>query len=98
MAKSKSALAKPPSASLMVRLDAEAKASLFQAAQLRGVSLSDYVRSVTVSQAQREIAAAANQTLVLTPAEQLEFWRALNEPVKLTKAQRLLGAMARGDA
>ncbi len=34
----------------MVRLDEDSKACLVQAAELRRVSLSDYVRTVTVAQ------------------------------------------------
>ena len=40
---------------LMVRLDEESKACLVQAAELRRVSLSDYVRMVTVAQAARGV-------------------------------------------
>jgi uncharacterized protein (DUF1778 family) len=63
---------------LMVRLDAESKRSLAEAARLRGISVSDYVRTVTVSQARREVLAARQQTLALTPEEQLALWTALS--------------------
>ena len=43
---------------LMVRLDPESKAALADAAELRGISVSDYVRLVTVAQARREVSAA----------------------------------------
>jgi len=49
---------RPAVRSLMVRLDDESKESLSQAARLRGISLSDYVRAVTVPQARREVLAA----------------------------------------
>ena len=39
--------------SLMVRLDDDSKAYLTQAAKLRGISLSDYVRTVAVPQDRR---------------------------------------------
>jgi uncharacterized protein (DUF1778 family) len=81
----------------MVRLDDESKACLAQAAKLRGLSLSDYVRTVTVSQARREVQAAREQTLALTPEEQLAFWNALAAPPALTQAQRRLGALMRGE-
>jgi uncharacterized protein (DUF1778 family) len=87
----------PASRSLMVRLDDESKECLTQAAKLRGISLSDYVRAVTVPQARREVLAAREQMLALTPEEQLAFWTALAEPPKLTKAQRRLGSLMRGD-
>jgi uncharacterized protein (DUF1778 family) len=81
---------------LMVRLDEESKAFVAQAAELRRISLSDYVRLVTVGQARREVQQAAHDTLVLTPEEQLAFWNALNDPPQLTSAQRELGALMRG--
>jgi uncharacterized protein (DUF1778 family) len=87
-----------PSHSLVVRLDEESKRFLRRAAELRHISVSDYVRQVTVSQAQREVQAAETHTIVLTPEEQLAFWKALNEPVRLTEAQKRLGAIMRGEA
>lgn len=82
---------------LMVRLDEESKACLVQAAELRRVSLSDYVRTVTVAQARREVLAAREAVLILTADEQLAFWNALNETPVLTDAQRRLGATLRGE-
>ncbi|HVS38010.1 MAG TPA: DUF1778 domain-containing protein [Gemmataceae bacterium] len=83
---------------LMVRLDDESKAFLARAAELRRISVSDYVRQVTVAQARREVLAAGEQTLALTPEEQLAFWQALNETPTLTESQRHLGAMMRGES
>ncbi len=83
--------------SLMVRLDDESKLSIARAAELRHVSISDYVRMVTVSQAQREIREAEQSTIALTTDEQLEFWNALAQTPKLTKAQQDLGALMRGE-
>jgi uncharacterized protein (DUF1778 family) len=85
-----------PASPLMVRLDDESKAYLSQAAELRQISVSDYVRAVTVAQARREVRAAREQTIALTPEEQLEFWNALNVTPKLTDAQRRLGKVMRG--
>ncbi|MFM7518951.1 MAG: DUF1778 domain-containing protein [Planctomycetota bacterium] len=94
----KKARAKPLNASaLMVRLDPESKYALTAAAQLRRISVSDYVRTVTVSQARREVASAREQTILLSPEEQLAFWQALQAPVKPTPAQQRLGAMMRGE-
>ncbi len=81
---------------LMVRLDAESKQALTAAAELRRISVSDYVRTVTVAQARREVASARDQSILLSPDEQLAFWQALNAPTKLTPAQKRLGAMMRG--
>src|SRR5947209_8667810 len=83
---------------LMVRLDDESKEFLARAAELRRISLSDYVRAVTVAQARREVLAAREQTSCLTPEEQLAFWSALNATPKLTEAQRQLGVLMRGES
>jgi uncharacterized protein (DUF1778 family) len=82
---------------LMVRLDEESKDFLAAAAELRHISVSDYVRTVTVPQARQEVRAAAENVIALTPHEQLALWTALNEPAKLTAAQRRLGQMMRGE-
>jgi uncharacterized protein (DUF1778 family) len=83
---------------LMVRLDEESKKSLEQAAELRRISVSDYVRAVTVPLAQREVRAARENIIRLSPEEQLALWTALNEPPKLTAAQKKLGSMMRGES
>jgi uncharacterized protein (DUF1778 family) len=83
---------------LMVRLDEESKTCLSQAAELRRISVSDYVRTVTVAQARKEVRAAREQVIALTPEEQLAFWNALNDVPTLTDAQRRLGAIMRGEA
>src|SRR5437660_12286628 len=83
---------------LMVRLDEEGKAFLAQAANLRRISVSDYVRTVTVAQARAEVLAAESQTIALTPDEQLAFWQALNATPKLTEPQRRLGKVMRGES
>lgn len=82
----------------MVRLDIESKRSLEEAAELRHISVSDYVRTVTVPQAQREVRAARENVICLSPDEQLALWTALNEPPKLTAAQKRLGAIMRGES
>ncbi len=82
----------------MVRLDADSKRSLEQAAELRHISVSDYVRTVMVPQAQREVSAARESVIRLTPDEQLALWTALSEPPRLTAAQKRVGALMRGEA
>ncbi len=82
---------------LIVRLDEESKAFLAQAAALRRISVSDYVRAVTVAQARKEVLAAREQAIALSPEEQLAFWNALSEPPQLTDAQRELGSVMRGE-
>lgn len=96
MASSRSA--RPAASPLMVRLDAQSKDYLARAAALRGMSVSDYVRSVTVAQARREVDAARERTIALTREEQLAFWSALSAPARLTPAQRRLGKVMRGEA
>lgn len=81
---------------LMVRLDEDSKRVLVEAAELRRISVSDYVRTVTVAQARRELAYAGERTISLTPDEQLAFWQALQSPAKLTQAQKRLGKLMRG--
>jgi uncharacterized protein (DUF1778 family) len=83
---------------LMMWLDEESKEFLTRAAELRRISVSDYVRQVTVSQARKEVEATAGQTIALTPIEQLAFWTALDQPVKLTPAQKKLGKIMRGES
>lgn len=82
---------------LMLRLDDGSKADIVRAAELRRVSVSDYVRTLAVGQARRELAQAAVAVVGLTPEEQLAFWNALNTPPRLSKAQRRLGALMRGE-
>jgi len=90
--------ASPKAASpLMVRLDNESKKCLAQAAELRQISVSDYVRTVMVPQARREVRSSREQVITLTPEEQLAFWDALNEKPKLTNRQRKLARVMRGE-
>ena len=97
MAKSRSNGPSPTPRPLMVRLDEESKAVLAQAAGLRRISISDYVRQVTVVQARKEVLAATGQSIALTPDEQLAFWSALSQPPQLTPTQKDLGKLMRGD-
>jgi uncharacterized protein (DUF1778 family) len=87
----------PKASPLMVRLDADSKRALAEAAELRRISVSDYVRTVTVPQARREVASARDQTIHHSPHEQLAFWQALQQPVKLTPAHKRLGRLMRGE-
>lgn len=96
-ARSQPSLSKSSASPLMVRLDNESKRLLADAAELRKISVSDYVRTVTLAQARRELASAREQTIALSPEEQLAFWQALDAPPKLTPAQKRLGAMMRGE-
>ena len=96
MSQASNAAANGGPSSLMVRLDGGSKDALVRAAELRQMSVSDYVRTITVAQARKEVAAAQAQTLALTADEQLAFWTALAEPAKLTARQKKLGKLMRG--
>ena len=87
-----------PSRSLLVRLDEESETLLTRAAELRGISVSEYVRQVAIAQARREVRAAEEQIITLSPEAQLAFWTALNETPRLTKAQKRLGSIMRGQS
>jgi uncharacterized protein (DUF1778 family) len=82
----------------MVRLDGQSKAYLSEAARLRQISVSDYVRLVTVSQARREVESSKEQVITLSPMEQAAFWSALSRSSKLTPSQKRLGALMRGES
>lgn len=82
---------------LQARLDLESKRAVEEAAKLRQVGLSDYIRLVLVPAAKREVALAKRQVVQMTADEQERFWLALQAPVKPTKAQRELGEIMRGN-
>jgi uncharacterized protein (DUF1778 family) len=84
-------------ANLMVRVDRSSKQVIARAARIRGVSTSDYVRSVVVAQARREVDEARTRTIVFTPEEQLSFWQALEQSASLTPRQCELGRIMRGE-
>ncbi len=83
--------------SLMVRLDEESKALLTAAAALRCISVSDYVRSIVIGQATRELAAAQVHSIAMSPDELLSFWNALSKTPKLSHSQKQLCAIMRGE-
>ena len=87
----------PKTENLMIRVDRSSKGIIAKAALIRGVSASDYVRSVVVSQARREVEESLSHTISLSPEDQLAFWQALNAPVTMTRRQRALGRIMRGE-
>jgi uncharacterized protein (DUF1778 family) len=91
-------MTKTSTATLQTRLDPKSKQTIAQAAMLRHVSLSDYVRSVLVSTAKREVEQAKKRVLQMTADEQERFWMALQAPVKLTENQCKLGKIMQGDS
>lgn len=84
------------SANLMLRMDQGSKKVLTRAATLRGVTTSDYVRQVVLTQARQELQEARTGTISLSPEDQRQFWEALQAPVRLTKRQRQLSKIMRG--
>ena len=81
---------------VLVRLDSSSKEFLSKAAELRRISVSDYVRQITVTQARREVEEAGYDTIALTQDEQMTFWNALNAVPNPTPAQRELSRIMRG--
>lgn len=81
----------------MVRIDPTSKSVIARAARLRGVSASDYVRLVVLAQARLDVDEAESRTMTLSRADQLAFWKALQESRPLTKKQRELGRVMRGE-
>ena len=96
MAKSRTTTNQNSPSAHMVRLDEESKRLAFPCRGIRHISVSDYVRQITVAQARKEVDGASERTIVLTPDEQLAIWNALNTPVKLTPSQKILGKIMRG--
>ncbi|MDJ0762473.1 MAG: DUF1778 domain-containing protein [Myxococcota bacterium] len=91
-------MAENATTTLQARLDPKSKRAVEDAAKLRHVGLSDYIRLVLVPTAKREVAQAKQQVLQMTAEEQERFWQALQAPAKPTKAQRRLGNIMRGKA
>ena len=82
-------------ANLLVRFDNRAKAIVKRAASFRGLSMSDYVRSRIVPLAQRDLEEATTGVLRLSREDQIALWKALQQPRKLTRAQKALGRLVR---
>src|SRR5205814_29089 len=80
-------------ANLLVRFDRGAKAIVRRAASLRGLSVSDYVRTRIVPLAQRDVDEAETGVLRLPREDQIAFWKALQDPPPPTRAQRALGKL-----
>lgn len=82
-------------ANVLIRFDAKRKAKIRRAAELRGLSLSDYVRTRIVSIAERDLEEAQTGVLRLAREDQVALWRALQNPPPPTRAQRALGRLIR---
>jgi len=82
-------------ANLLVRCDSGTKKMLERAASVRGLSLSDYVRSRIVPLAKQDVEEADAGVLRLPREAQIAFWQALQNPPEPTEAQRELGRRVR---
>ena len=82
-------------ANLLVRFDRGAKSLVQQAASLRGLTVSDYVRSRIVPMAKQDVDEASTGVLRLPKEAQIAFWQALQRPPAPTAAQRALGKLVR---
>lgn len=87
-----------PKQTLQARLDRESKEIIVEAAALRHVGLSDYIRLVLVPEARREVEQSKHKTIRMTATEQETFWEALENPRKPTAAQKRLAKIMRGEA
>ncbi len=79
--------------SLLVRVDRRSKALLRKAAEVRGLTVSDYVRSRIVPLARQDVLEADTGVLRLDRESQIALWRALQNPPAPTRAQRSLGKL-----
>lgn len=85
----------PRDESLLVRIDRRSKSLLRKAAAVRGLSVSDYVRSRVVPLARQDLIEADTGVLKLSREDQLALWRAIQNPRPATPAQRALGKLIR---
>ena len=80
---------------VLVRFDKRAKSLVRRAATLRGISVSDYVRSRIVPLAEQDVEEAETGVLRLRKEDQIALWQALRQPARPTKAQTALGRLIR---
>jgi len=81
---------------IQVRIQPKNKEIIVKAAKLRGIPVSDYLRSVVLGQARKEITIKDDYALQLTAEEQLSFWQAIDKEPALTHKQKELGKLMRG--
>ena len=82
---------------IQARINSENKGLIVQAAKLREIPVSDYMRLVLIDQARKEVTSNEQRVLQLTAAEQIEFWNALDNPKSLTESQKELGKLIKGE-
>lgn len=82
---------------IQARINSENKGLIVQAAKLREIPVSDYMRLVLIDQARKEVTSNEQRVLQLTADEQIEFWNALDNPKSLTESQKELGKLIKGE-
>ncbi len=82
-------------ANVLVRFDSAGKALVKRAAAVRGLNVSDYVRTRIIAMAQQDVVEADTGVLRLPREAQIAFWQALQAPLAPTETQRELGALVR---
>ena len=82
---------------LQARIDKKNKDLVVKAAKLRSMPTSDYVRSIVIEQARKEVDCAEKEVLQLTADEQLSFWKALDHDSSLIEKEIELGQLMRGE-
>lgn len=93
--RAKRARAPRKQANLLVRFDSAGKTLVKRAAAVRGLNVSDYVRSRIIVLAQQDVEEAETGVLRLPREDQIAFWQALQNPPPPTEAQLRLGALVR---
>ena len=88
-------MATAKNANLLVRFDRGAKAMVQRAASLRGLNVSDYVRSRILPLAKQDLDEANTGVLRLPREAQIAFWQALQQLPAPTRRQRKLGRLVR---
>jgi hypothetical protein len=84
-------------AHLPYNFSGEDGASMAKANRSNGTKRASAVKPQMGAQALNEFRAASAHIIILTPDQQLAFWKAINASPKLTASQRRLGAIMRGD-
>lgn len=83
---------------LQARVKPAAKDLVVKAAQKRDVAVSDYIRSVIVEQAEREVQGAEQDILLLTANEQRQLWEMLDVDCEINEGQVKLAKLMNGEA
>ena len=83
--------------SVVLQLDEKSMFVLVEAANIRRVSVAEYVRTIAVAHAKAELADSNQHEIAMTAGEQLKFWRILQRAPKVSESQHELGKLMRGE-